>query len=130
MSQNGKKIVSEKYFEKDPFLSPLASNNNSVTCCLETEKQKPIHCTGREIVEVKIQEISDQEQHFIFMFRHPAAQLGQPGHLAVLLPLLLLGVPGARAEPHPPRLHHLHRLPAAGVRPHPPRADVDRAGRR
>ena len=46
MSQNGKRIVSEKYFEKDPFLGPLSSNNNSVTCCLETEKQKPIHCTG------------------------------------------------------------------------------------
>ena len=46
MSQNGKRIVSEKYFEKDPFLGPLTSNNNSVTCCLETEKQKPIHCTG------------------------------------------------------------------------------------
>ena len=47
MSQNGKRIVSDKYFEKDPFLGPLTSNNNSVTCCLETEKQKPIHCTGK-----------------------------------------------------------------------------------
>ena len=47
MSQNGKRIVSDKYFEKDPFLGPLTSNNNSVTCCLENEKQKPIHCTGK-----------------------------------------------------------------------------------
>ena len=64
------------------------------------------------------------------LFRYSAAQLREPGLHAVLLALLLLGVPGARAGPHPPRLHHLHRLPAAGVSPHPPGADMDRPGRR
>ena len=62
--------------------------------------------------------------------RHPAPQLSAPALLALLLALLLLGVAGARPQPHPPGRRHLHRLPAAGVRPHPPRADVDRPGRR
>ena len=138
MSQNGKRIVSEKYFEKDPFLGPLTSNNNSVTCCLETEKQKPIHCTGMRtrplLIPILAANLKPITLELILqtsnILRYPVAQLGEPGVLAVLLPLLLLGVPGARAEPHHPRLHHLHRLPAAGVRPHTPRADMDRPGRR
>ena len=68
MSQNGKRIVSEKYFEKDPFLGPLTSNNNSVTCCLETEKQKPIHCTGiiTKTKEYKEQGVSREDREIIW----------------------------------------------------------------
>jgi uncharacterized membrane protein len=50
MSHSGKKLVSEKYFEKDPFLGPLSTsninNNTVITCCLETEKQKQLQCSG------------------------------------------------------------------------------------
>ena len=58
MSHSGKKLVSEKYFEKDPFLGPLSTsninNNTVITCCLETEKQKQLQCSGGCICLVKL----------------------------------------------------------------------------
>ena len=66
MGHNGKKLTSEKFYEKDPFLTPAAlSNNNStgMTCCDEKHK---LQCTGTLLYQIVYYDIARVDTTFWF----------------------------------------------------------------